>query len=88
MAQCHLGDGLKLRGTCGAWPAGATHVWDRRARSWRGCTATQCPHARPERLLNGSVALVNRAPYFGLGGFAGEAGGGILTIMGPDGRAS
>jgi len=36
------------------------------------CTKATCPYATEEVAKDGSVHLVNRAPYFGYGGFAGS----------------
>ena len=69
-----------LKGLVGTAPLpGSTVIWDRDAQTFKSCTpptfgVSPCPHAKWQHLLNGSVMLVNRAPYFGYGGFAGAPG--------------
>ncbi|KAG1669083.1 hypothetical protein FOA52_004002 [Chlamydomonas sp. UWO 241] len=61
-----------LKGMIGtAMVPGATRVLNRKNGRMEECTHALCPHAVLERTYDGSEALVNRAPHFGLGGFSG-----------------
>ncbi|KAJ9512484.1 hypothetical protein QJQ45_018777 [Haematococcus lacustris] len=67
-----------LRGKVGsAMVPGVTEVWDRVAGCLVPCSAQLCPFATPQQLLNGSVRLVNYAPWKGTVGYSGSVAGAI-----------
>ncbi|KAL6760532.1 hypothetical protein V8C86DRAFT_1096930 [Haematococcus lacustris] len=67
-----------LRGKVGsAMVPGVTEVWDRVAGRLVPCSAQLCPFATPQQLLNGSVRLVNYAPWKGTVGYSGSVAGAI-----------
>ncbi len=75
-----------LHGRLGVAPLpGSTTVLDRNTWRMAPCTNDTCPYATPARdLFTGNTVLINRAPYFGFGGFAGRQGSGLITLMHPD----
>lgn len=68
----------ELHGRLGVAPLpGATSVLDRGTWRMAPCTNDTCPYATPARdLFTGNTVLINRAPYFGFGGFAGQQNSG------------
>ena len=47
---------------------GWSEVLNRDSGRMEPCTATLCPYATSVMHANGTTQLVNRAPYFGIGG--------------------